>query len=190
VTDLDKALATQLANVEKRSGKSLAELVKLLEASGLLKFGEKRDYLKRELGMGHGDANAVVTYANDKDRPGKRAAVATPGQVLDEIYSGKKADLRPIHELLIKKLVKFGAHETAPKKGYVSLRRKKQFATIGPSTQTRVDVGLNVKGLAATSRLLAEPPGKMCNYKVGLTSIDDIDDELIAWIRTAYDGAG
>lgn len=190
MTDLDKAYATQLANIEKRSGKTLAELVKLLKSSGLLKFGEKRDYLKRELGMGHGDANAVVTYANDKDSPAQPAAAAAPGQVLDEIYSGKKADLRPIHELLIKKLVKFGAYETAPKKGYVSLRRKKQFAMIGPATQTRVDVGLNMKGVAATGRLLAEPPGKMCNYKVGLTNVGDIDDELMAWIRTAYDSAG
>ncbi|MCB1572220.1 MAG: DUF4287 domain-containing protein, partial [Xanthomonadales bacterium] len=58
MTDLDKAYATQLANIEKRSGKRLEELVRLLDASGAQKFGERRDYLKRELGMGHGDANA------------------------------------------------------------------------------------------------------------------------------------
>lgn len=189
MTDLDKAFATQLANIEKRSGRKLTELVKLLDASGLAKFGEKRDYLKRELGMGHGDANAVVTYANAKGAPAKPTATDA-GSVLDEIYSGKKADLRPIHELLIGKISRFGAYETAPKKGYVSLRRKKQFAMIGPTTQTRVEVGLNMKGVTPTGRLLAEPPGKMCNYKVKLTSADEVDAELIAWIRTAFDGAG
>lgn len=190
MTDLEKAYATQLANIEKRSGKKLAELVKLLKASGLVKFGEKRDYLKREFGMGHGDANAVVTYANARDLPARTTAATDPGKVLDEIYSGKKAELRPIHELLIKKISKFGDYETAPKKGYVSLRRKKQFAMIGPATQTRFEVGLNMKGVAATDRLLAEPPGKMCNYKIKLSATDEVDAELIAWIRTAYDSAG
>jgi hypothetical protein len=190
MTDLEKAYATQLANIEKRSGRKLAELVKLLKASGLSKFGEKRDYLKRELGMGHGDANAVVTYAAAMDSPAKSVASTDPGKVLDEIYTGKKAEFRPIHELLIKKISKFGDFETAPKKGYVSLRRKKQFAMIGPATQTRFEVGLNMKGVAATDRLLAEPPGKMCNYKVALTSIKDVDAELIGWIRSAFDSAG
>ena len=190
MTDLEKAYATQLANIEKRSGNSLAELVKLLKASGLTKFGEKRDYLKRELGMGHGDANAVVAYSSEKELPAKPTAATAAGTVLDEIYIGKKAGLRPIHELLIKNLAKFGKYETAPKKGYVSLRRKKQFAMIGPTTQTRVEVGLNMKDVAATNRLLAEPPGKMCNYKVKLTSPDEVDAELIAWIRRAYESAG
>jgi hypothetical protein len=190
MTDLEKAYATQLANIEKRSGKTLAELSSLLKASGLAKFGEKRDYLKQELGMGHGDANAVVTWANEKDAPAKPAAATGSGAVLDEIYSGNKAGLRPIHERLLKAMAKFGDYETAPKKGYVSLRRKKQFAMIGPATQTRVEVGLNMKGIAATSRLLAESPGKMCNYKVRLGSPDEVDAELVGWMRTAYDSAG
>lgn len=187
MTDLQKAYATQLANIEKRSGKSLAQLCKMLKASGLEKFGEKRDYLKKELGMGHGDANAVVTYANDA---GKAPADADAGDPLAAIYSGKKAALRPLHEALIAKIARFGAYETAAKKGYVSLRRKKQFAMIGPATQSRIDIGLNMKGVPATARLVAEPAGKMCNYKIGLSSAGEVDAELIGWIRQAYDSAG
>jgi len=56
-----------------------------------------------------------------------------------------KALLRPIHEKLMAAIEKFGNFEVAPKKGYVSLRRKKQFAMIGPGSTTRVDVGLNMK---------------------------------------------
>ncbi len=65
------------------------------------------------------------------------------------IYSGPKADLRPIHDRLLAAIAKFGPFEIAPKKDYVSLRRKKQFAMIGPATKTRVEVGINVKGLTA-----------------------------------------
>jgi hypothetical protein len=43
----------------------------------------------------------------------------------DEIYSGAKETFHPIHEKLMKEIKKFGEFEIAPKKGYVSLRRKK-----------------------------------------------------------------
>jgi UDP-galactopyranose mutase len=85
---------------------------------------------------------------------------------------------------------KFGPFEIAPKKGYVSLRWKKQFATIGPGAITRVDVGLNMKDVKGTARLEALPPGGMCQYKVRVTDHTQVDAELIAWIRRAYDSAG
>jgi hypothetical protein len=189
MTNLQKAAQTQLANIEKRSGKKLAELAKLLEKTGLGKFGEKRDYLKRELGMGHGDANAVVSWARDQQAPSATEAATSSTDVLDTIYIGAKAALRPIHDALMDQIDAFGDFEIAPKKGYVSLRRKKQFAMIGPATQTRVELGLNMKGVAPGERLLAEPAGKMCNYKVRLSTAAEIDAELIEWIRTAYDSA-
>ena len=189
--DMDKALATQLANIEKRTGKSLAALTQIVKKSGLSKHGEIRDMLKRDLGMGHGDANTLVHYALKSD--GKSAAEAS-GQsesgVLDAIYAGPKATLRPVHDALMAAINGFGPFEIAPKKGYVSLRRKKQFAMIGPATNTRVEVGLNMKDVAATSRLEAMPPGGMCQYKVKVTQAREVDKELIAWVRRAYDSAG
>ena len=84
----------------------------------------------------------------------------------------------------------FGPFETIPKKGYVSLRRRKQFAMIGPGSKSRLEVGLNIKDVEATSRLVAMPPGGMCQYKVWLHDPEDADDELFTWIRQAYDLAG
>lgn len=190
VTDLEKARATQLANIEKRTGKGLAELVALLDTSGAVKFGERRDYLKRELGMGHGDANAVVAYAAESSAGTPSAATTGVSAAIDAMYSGKKAHLRPLHDALVAQIDAFGEYEIAPKKGYVSLRRNKQFAMIGPTTQSRVDVGLNMKGVPATARLAVEAPGKMCNYKVALSNPDEVDAELVGWIRRAYDSAG
>jgi hypothetical protein len=60
---MDKALQTQLANIEKKTGKTLDELTKLVTGSGLTRHGETVDMLKKTLGMGHGDANTLVHLA-------------------------------------------------------------------------------------------------------------------------------
>jgi predicted transport protein len=83
-----------------------------------------------------------------------------------------------------------GKFETAPKKTYVSYRRKKQFAMIGPASNSRVDLGLNVTGLDPTDRLEQLPPGKMCQFLVKLTDQSQVDDELAGWIKAAYRSAG
>lgn len=186
MADVDKAIATQLANIEKRTGKPLVELIALVRNSNLTKHGELVGMLKTSLGMGHGDANTLVHTAL---KPGPSAAPELSGEVLDGLYSGPKAALRPIHDALLKAVRQFGDFEEAPKKTYVSYRRKKQFAMIGPATNSRVEVGLNVKGLEPSDRLQELPAGQMCSYKVKLSSVADVDPDLIAWLRAAYDAA-
>jgi hypothetical protein len=83
----------------------------------------------------------------------------------------------------------FGEFETAPKKTYISLRRARQFAMIGPATNTQVEVGLNMKGISGTARLIEQKPGGMCQYKIRLSNRDEVDQELIGWLKTAYDSA-
>jgi hypothetical protein len=183
--NIDKATATQLANIEKRTGKSLAQLESLIAASGPMKHGEIVAMLKNDLGMGHGDANTLVHYA----RKVATGAAASNGDPLDEIYSGAKAGLRPVHDALMKEITKFGAFEIAPKKGYVSLRGKKQFAMIGPATNTQIEIGLNMKGVKGTARLVEQKPGGMCQYKVRIADKEEVNAQLIAWLRTAYDSS-
>jgi hypothetical protein len=186
MSEPDRALATQLKNLEARSGKTLAQLHALVKKSGLAKHGQVRDMLKRDLGMGHGDANLVAALYLKAQEP----AAAAGADPLEAIYGGPKAALRPIHDRLMTAIGKFGDFEVAPKKAYVSLRRSKQFAMIGPGTKTRVDVGINMKGVPASDRLVALPPGGMCQYRVALTDPEQVDAELLGWIRQAYDAAG
>jgi hypothetical protein len=183
--DIDKALATQLANIEKRTGKPLAELVALVRGSGLQKHGEQVAMLKSSLGMGHGDANTVVHMARQADAP-----AATADDPLDAIYSDAKAGLRPIHERLMQGIAAFGAFEVAPKKGYVSLRRKKQFAMLGPATKGEVEIGLNSRQDEVGAGFSRLPPGGMCQFKRRIASVDAIDDDLLAVLRQAFEAAG
>ena len=110
---------------------------------------------------------------------------------IDALYSGAKAGLRPIHDALTAAIKKFGGDvEFSPKKAYVSVRRSKQFALIQPSTSSRVDLGLILKKIPASGRL--EDSGSfnaMCTHRVRLATPADVDSELIAWLRQAYDTA-
>ncbi|NHA14205.1 DUF4287 domain-containing protein [Thioalkalivibrio sp. XN279] len=191
MSDLEQAAATQLANIEKRTGRSIHDLAALLRASGLAKHGEQVALLKRELGMGHGDANLLAHHVRKLDAVAAgQAGPATPADAVAALYSGKKAHLRPIHDKLMAAIRKFGAFEEAPKKSYVSLRRKKQFAMIGPATNTQVEVGINLKGIEPTGGLVALPPKSMCDYKIRIGSADEVDKALLGWIRKAFDAAG
>jgi predicted transport protein len=186
MADLQKALATQVRNIEARTGKTLAQLIALVKDSGLDKHSEIVKLLKSSLGLGHGDANTITHLARQAGKPPESSA-ADP---LDMLYVGPKSALRPIHDALLTRLKQFGAFEAAPKQKYVSYRRKKQFAMIGPPTNTRVEVGLNIKELPASPRLERLPPGKMCNFQVKLTDASQVDEELVGWIRAAYETAG
>lgn len=80
--------------------------------------------------------------------------------------------------------------EISPKKAYVSLRRSKQFAIIQPSTATRVDVGINLKGHKATDRLEASGSfNSMVSHRVRIADKKEVNKELIGWLREAYDNA-
>jgi hypothetical protein len=191
MSSLDKAVATQLANIQAKTGKTLEELAAIVRQSGLTKHTEIRAMFQRDLGLGHGDANSLVhaVLASDGTRAAQ-AKGASQDDIVDQLYTGGKEALRPIHDALMAALAEFGPFEILPKKGYVSLRRRKQFAMIGPPTKTRVDVGLNAKELAGGERLIAMPAGGMCQYNVRVTDASQVDQELIGWIREAYEQAG
>jgi hypothetical protein len=189
MSSLDKAIQTQLDNIQKKTGMSFHELSNLIKNSGLSKHAEIRDMLKEKLNLGHGDAGALVFAVFESD--GARAAEGKPlDTVLDEIYSGPKAIFRPIHEKLMDEIEAFGEFEIVPKKGYVSLRRKKQFVMIGPKTNSRFEIGINAKDFENSPRLLQQPKGSMCNYIVNLVDVMEVDVELVSWLKAAYEAAG
>lgn len=147
-----------------------------------------------QLGLGYGDANTVALLMGKPLPPLDGGAPPPPaadaGDVLDALYSGKKAALRPLHDAVMALVTRMGTLEEAPKKTYISLRRKKQFAMLGPATQTAVELGLNVKGLPPAARLKAMPAGGMCQYTVRFSALDEVDAEMAGWLRAAFDAAG
>ena len=197
MADPQAAALTQLRNIQTRTGKSIAELHAAIVASGLAKAGERRAWAMENFQLGYGDANTLALTIGkplpDLSAAPGTAAAAMPvplGDPLDDIYAGAKAPLRALHEHIIALVDGFGPYEKAPKKATVSLRRKKQFALLGPSSRTQIEIGINHKDLPAHPRLRPMAPGGMCQYAVRVASVEEVDADVAGWLRAAYDAAG
>lgn len=184
---VDKATQTQLSNIEKNTGKKLEEWIAIVNKSGFAKHGELVNFLKEKHGFTHGNANVVVHYAKQSHA----GAAENSDDLITEQYKGKE-HLKPWYDKIMAAINKFGKDiEVAPKKAYVSLRRKKQFGLIQPSTKDRLDVGLNIKGVAPSGNV--EDGNKwnaMCTHRIRVEDEKMINKELFEWIRKAYEQAG
>ena len=177
----DQMLETMKANLLEKTGKTLEEWIAVVKASGLEKHGEQVKLLK-EQGVGHGYASMICHAAKgDFETPDDDLVAAQ--------YTGKEA-LRPIYDAITVYGAKLGKDvAVTPRKTNVTLRRSKNFAVITAATKTRIDLGINLKGMPGTGRLMEEKPGSMCTHKVRLESVADVDDEVRAWLKEAYDRA-
>ena len=179
---VDDAIQTQIRNIEQSTGRSMADWVALVSGSGKTRHGEVLAWLKAEHGLSHGNANRVALTA-------LRGPAAPEGdKLIDTIYAGPKAALRPLHDQVVAFVQGFGADvELAPKQAYVALRRTKQFGTVGPASGGRLEIGLNLKGVAPGGRL--EPTTGMCTHRVRISDPSELDAEVVGWLREAYDRA-
>lgn len=175
---------TMIANMKEKTGKKLEQWIAIAKKSGAARHGEIVKHLKSDHGMTHGFAN-LVAHKTLKSDAGSASTDLVAAQ-----YAGAKEGLKPIYDALIKAALNCGESEIAPKKAYVSLRRSKQFAIIQPSTKTRVDLGLNMKGEPAKGRL--EKSGSfnaMVSHRVRLEKAADVDKDVKAWLKKAWSGA-
>lgn len=169
-----------IANMPEKTGKSLEEWFGILKSKSFTKHSEAVKFLKTEHQVTHGFANTIVSLSKAQDTP--------ETDLVSEQYKGKEA-LFPIHEKLIAYVKTLGKDVTiTPKKGSVSIIRKRQFILIKPATKTRIDLGFKLKDKSVTERLENSGPfGTMCTHRVRLTQVSDIDDQLKTWIKEAYD---
>lgn len=184
---IDPQTQTMIDNMPEKTGKSLTQWSQLIAAAGLQKHGEIMKMLKNEYGVTHGYANTISTLYRQQLAGG----TSSESDLIDAQYAGAKAELRPVYDAVVTAVNRFGPDvEIAPKKTYVSLRRSKQFAIVKAATKTRVDLGLNLKGVDDTERLEGGNVfSGMCTHRVRLSSTADVDDEVINWLTQAYDRA-
>ena len=178
---------TMIENLLKNTGKSLEEWIEITKREGFQKHGEIMKFLKGTHGFTHGFAN-LIAHKTLKSDAGSAEKVE---DLISAQYKGKEHFL-PLYQSLKKKIEAFGNDiEFAPKKTYVSLRRKKQFAILNPATKTRFEIGINLKGQEASGILQIESKSNaMLSHRIVINLDDQYSEELIDWLKKGYDAAG
>ena len=184
---MDQAEKTMIDNLHRNTGKSLQEWITVVQKKGFAKHGEIVKFLKDEHEFTHGFANLVALKSKGSDA----GSVEDKDSLVEKQYAGKES-LKPVYEKLLAEVLKFGDDiEVAPKNAYVSLRRKKQFGSLQPATKTRFEIGLSLKGQPGGGMLEEiTTPNSMFSHKIKLESLNDLNPEMISWLRKAYDNAG
>ncbi|MCA0133548.1 DUF4287 domain-containing protein [Winogradskyella alexanderae] len=177
---MDKALQTMIDNMPEKTGKSLDEWKKILKENSFTKHSEGVNYLKSKHGVTHGFANTIISLSKEDN--------ASKDDLVKSQYNGKEV-LIPIYYKLIEYVQTLGSDvKISPKKGSVSIIRKRQFLLIKPATKTRIDLGFKLKDQPITERLENSGPfGTMCTHRVRLSDKLEIDNQLKQWISEAYE---
>lgn len=172
-------------NLLHKTGKTLDQWKRLLSQQTFSKHAEYMNFLKKEHAITHGFANFITLKFREAD------AGSSDGDDLIINQYKVKENLKPIFDKLHCAITNFGVDiEVVAKKSAVSLRVKRQFALIQPSTKKRIDLGLKFNHKAYAGRLETSGPfGSMCSHRVQLTALDQVDDELLRWIKEAYEQA-
>lgn len=181
----EEMLQTMLGNLKEKTGKLLNEWHQILKDLSPEKHGEAMKILKGEHGISHGYANLISQtffkpeLLSDEKSNNNDEQLLKGKEAIADIFNAAKKQFESIA----------GQAEFAYKKTYISLRTpKKQFALLQPSTKTRVDVGLNLKGVEPSG--MTEATGSwnsMVSHRIKLTDLNQINDELKDWIQKAYD---
>jgi predicted transport protein len=170
---------------KEKTGHSVEEWKKLIAKQKFTKHGEIVKFLKESHSITHGYASEIALKVLGSDAD---STVNTDELIVSQ-YKGKE-HLKPYYDKLISEIQKFkGEFEIAPKKSYVSLKRKKQFIILNPASKTRFEIGFNLKGVAPKGKLEAEKPDGICSHKINLVDIKEIDKEVIDWVRMAFENA-
>jgi hypothetical protein len=181
-----KAFQAYLDNIKAKTGLTPADFRRLAKEKGLTKAGEVVAWLKKDYGLGYGHAGAIwqiIGHADD--------VKASEADKIAKLFAGQKSRWRKPYDALEAKVRKFGADvEVAPNMTYINLVRGiKKFGIVQVRVE-RLDIGIKLKGMAPTDRFEAAGSwNPMVTHRVRVTDPKQIDEEVLARLKRAYEAA-
>ena len=177
------------------TGKSLDQWVALLKKQALPDAKAQKEWLKTTHKLG-GTTTSMIADALKGVKPADTdpdAYLVAAAEYVEGMYGGPKSGLRPIHDALIAMALKLHKEvKVCPCQTIVPLYREHVIAQIKPSTKTRIDFGLALKGVTGKipDRLkdtggLAK--GDRITHAIALSSVDEVDDEVRFWFEKAWE---
>jgi hypothetical protein len=177
-----------LNNVKAKTGKTPEDFAKLAAQKGLAQHGDIVNWLKGDFALGHGHATAIAGVLMRQGTP-----KASAEEKFGALFGGKKQHWREPCERLIAQIKELGSDFDVSAGGtYINLLRAgRKFAILQPSSSERLDIGIKLKGVPTDERF--EPAGgwnAMVTHRARINDPTQIDREIVAWLRRAYDAAG
>src|SRR6266403_1984137 len=183
-----------IGELKQKTGRTLDEWIKFIRKEGPPTEEARRDWLKTQHKLGTNSAWWLAERSAGKGEELGDADVYLQAaeKYVDEMFAGKKEHLRPIYDALLKLGLSMGKDTKAcPCQTIVPLYRNHVFAQIKPTTQTRIDFGLALGDPKKTPKRLIDTGGfekkDRITHRFKITSLEDIDDEVKRWLKTAYD---
>ncbi len=176
-----------LDSIRAKTGKTPDDFRAIAAEKGLISYSEVLNWLKTDYGLGQGHANIIAQLLVNSDK-----LSASPQDKLAEHFKGNKAKWRPTFDALAANIQAFGADiNISPNRSYINVQRDgKKFAILQPSTPERFDIGIKLKGIAPNERLEASGSwNAMVTHRVQISDPQQIDDQILAWLKQAYDAA-
>jgi hypothetical protein len=183
---------SSLAALKQKTGRTLEEWIKLVQTNGPATEKDRRAWLKAEHGLGMNYAWWIAEHSVGKGDDGNpETYLRQADEFVEKMYSGPKEALRPMFEDLLALGRSLGKDvKVCPCQTMVPLYRKHVFAQIKPTTRTRIDLGLALKGTKVPKRLIDTgglAKKDRITHRIEITSVKDIDAEVKKWLKTSYD---
>jgi hypothetical protein len=184
-----------VAELPQKTGRSLEQWIELVKQSGPATEKERREWLKKEYGLGTNSAWWIAEHAEEakmgiRDSDPESYLKAAAGYV-EAMFAGPKAALRPLYDALLKLGLGVGkAAKACPCETIVPLYRNHVFAQIKPTTRTRIDLGFALGDTKATGKLIDTggfAKKDRITHRIPITSLADIDAEVKHWLKVAYE---
>jgi hypothetical protein len=180
-------------SLKEQTGRSLSAWLTLVKTSGPAGEKERIAWLKREHKLGTNSATEIAQRACGKeaDLDSPEAYLKAAERYVNTMFRGPYSPLRPLFDELLRLGLSLGGDVKAcPCKTIVPLYRSHVFAQIKPATRTRVDLGFALGARKREGKLI-ETGGyakkDRITHRIGIESLDQIDDEVKRWLKLAYD---
>jgi hypothetical protein len=182
-----------IASMKDKTGLSLDEWVELVKKKGPADEKGRAAWLKEkyELGTNYAGWITEVSFGRGMEHIDPDIYLATAEKYVNEMFSGKKAALRPIYDELLK--LGLGVADdlkACPCQTMVPFYRNHVIAQIKPTTNTRIDVGFALKDMKPVGRLIDTggfAKKDRITHRIEITSVNDIKDDVTKWLKKAYE---
>ena len=182
-----------ITTLKEKTGRPLEEWLALVRKSGPKTGKERREWLKKEYGLGTNTASWLADQAEGKgaETSDPEAYLRAAEQYVENMFSGPRASLRPVYDELLR--VGFGTGKdvrACPCETIVPLYCNHVFAQIKPATRTRIDMGFALGARKAKGRLIdtgGYAKKDRITHRIPIFTVADIDDQVKQWFRVAYD---